>query len=77
MRHRVKNISMRKCSNVSMKKEINKYNRGSFVEFRQKELQKFAQFKNLCIEPNSSENLQNWIRVTTPVVGVVVDLEYL
>ena len=39
------------------------------VEFCQQHQEKFTQLKNACIAPNSNENLENWGRIITLIVG--------
>ena len=39
------------------------------LNYCQEYQEKFTQLKNPCIAPNSSENLENWSRITTLIVG--------
>ena len=39
------------------------------MNYCQEYQEKFTQLKNPCIAPNSSENLENWSRITTLIVG--------
>ena len=40
-----------------------------FIQFRQKQQEKFKQIKNPLISPNSNENLQKWSRDNSVIVG--------
>ena len=44
-------------------------NENQLIEFSQEHQEKFTQVKNSCIAPNSSENLGNWSRTTTLMLG--------
>ena len=44
-------------------------NENQLIEFSQEHQEKFTQVKNPCIAPYSSENLGNWSRNTTLILG--------
>ena len=41
----------------------------NLLNYCQQHQEKFTQLKNPCIAPNSNENLENWSRITTLIVG--------
>ena len=69
MRYRVKILGWGNTVLSGWRKQQWTQLRINLLNYCQEHQEKFTQLKNPCIAPNSNENLENWSRITTLIVG--------
>ena len=69
MRYRVKILGWGNTVLSRWRKQQWTQLRINLLNYCQEHQEKFTQLKNPCIAPNSNENLENWSRITTLIVG--------